>query len=243
MLDLAGTLAIRSFLPAWKPADRDEPQIDPTGRVRVHPGMRAGVRDYLDAGLQLMTADAAQGGMQLPHVVAAAATARLMAANISAAAFAMLSVANTQVLTAFGTPAQIAAFARLQDLALHAGDAEAGVLLDLLTPLTKSWPSEQGLVANHLAIQVHDGYGYTRDLDVEQLYRDNRLDPMHEGTTGHTGSGSGGAQVAWRWRRGAVTTTGAVQYTATDGVVTLTLVRPARRNALDAAMIDRRGDA
>jgi alkylation response protein AidB-like acyl-CoA dehydrogenase len=63
-------------------------------------------------------------------------------------------------------------------------DAEAAELLGLLTPVAKTWPSEWGLVANDLAIQVHGGYGYTRDFDVEQLYRDNRLNPIHEGTTG-----------------------------------------------------------
>lgn len=57
-------------------------------------------------------------------------------------------------------------------------------LLDLLTPLAKTWPSEQGLMANDMAIQIHGGYGYTRDFDVEQVYRDNRLNPIHEGTTG-----------------------------------------------------------
>jgi alkylation response protein AidB-like acyl-CoA dehydrogenase len=60
----------------------------------------------------------------------------------------------------------------------------AGALLGLLTPVVKTWPSEYGLAANDLAIQVHGGYGYTRDFDVEQLYRDNRLNPIHEGTTG-----------------------------------------------------------
>jgi len=57
-------------------------------------------------------------------------------------------------------------------------------LLDLLTPVVKTWPSEWGLAANDLAIQVYGGYGYARDYDVEQLYRDNRLNPIHEGTTG-----------------------------------------------------------
>lgn len=61
---------------------------------------------------------------------------------------------------------------------------EAGQLLDLLTPVTKSWPSQWGLAANDLAIQVHGGYGYTRDYNVEQFYRDNRLNPIHEGTFG-----------------------------------------------------------
>lgn len=63
-------------------------------------------------------------------------------------------------------------------------DPDAAELLTLLTPVAKTWPSEWGLVANQLAIQVHGGYGYTRDFDVEQLYRDNRLNPIHEGTTG-----------------------------------------------------------
>jgi hypothetical protein len=63
-------------------------------------------------------------------------------------------------------------------------DADSAALLGLLTPVAKTWPSEFGLAANDLAIQVHGGYGYTRDFDVEQLYRDNRLNAIHEGTTG-----------------------------------------------------------
>ncbi|WP_175867099.1 acyl-CoA dehydrogenase [Burkholderia contaminans] len=61
---------------------------------------------------------------------------------------------------------------------------EAHGLLDLLTPVVKSWSSQWGLVANDLAIQVHGGYGYTREYNVEQFYRDNRLNPIHEGTFG-----------------------------------------------------------
>jgi butyryl-CoA dehydrogenase len=60
----------------------------------------------------------------------------------------------------------------------------AATLLDVLTPIAKSWPSQWCLEANSLAIQVHGGYGYTREYDVEQLYRDNRLNPIHEGTHG-----------------------------------------------------------
>src|ERR1700676_1757029 len=66
-------------------------------------------------------------------------------------------------------------------------DAEAQALIGLLTPVVKSWSSEYGIAANDLAIQIHGGYGYTRDFDVEQLYRDNRLNPIHEGTTGIQG--------------------------------------------------------
>ncbi|MEV0811169.1 acyl-CoA dehydrogenase [Micromonospora sp. NPDC050200] len=62
--------------------------------------------------------------------------------------------------------------------------ARAHLLLDMLTPIAKSWPSQRCLAANDLAIQVHGGYGYTRDYDVEQHWRDNRLNPIHEGTHG-----------------------------------------------------------
>jgi alkylation response protein AidB-like acyl-CoA dehydrogenase len=60
----------------------------------------------------------------------------------------------------------------------------AGLLLEVLTPIAKSWPSQWCLSANDLAIQVHGGYGYAREYDVEQHYRDNRLNPIHEGTHG-----------------------------------------------------------
>ncbi len=61
---------------------------------------------------------------------------------------------------------------------------EARLLLELLTPIAKSWPSEWCLEANSLAIQVHGGYGYTRDFPVEQYWRDNRLNMIHEGAHG-----------------------------------------------------------
>jgi len=54
----------------------------------------------------------------------------------------------------------------------------------VLTPIAKSWPSEWCLEANSLAIQIHGGYGYTRDFPVEQYWRDNRLNMIHEGTHG-----------------------------------------------------------
>jgi alkylation response protein AidB-like acyl-CoA dehydrogenase len=77
--------------------------------------------------------------------------------------------------------------ARLLDDELTADNEaaeEAGNLLALLTPLTKSWPSEWAQRSLDLAIQIHGGAGYTRDFEVEQLYRDNRLNAIHEGTTG-----------------------------------------------------------
>jgi len=70
----------------------------------------------------------------------------------------------------------------------HTGEpaaaADAKLLLEMLTPIVKSWPSEWCLEANSLAIQVLGGCGYTRDYPVEQYWRDNRLNMIHEGTHG-----------------------------------------------------------
>ena len=71
-----------------------------------------------------------------------------------------------------------------QHTAAPQGADEARMLLEVLTPIAKSWPSEWCLEANSLAIQVHGGYGYTRDFPVEQYWRDNRLNMIHEGTHG-----------------------------------------------------------
>ncbi|MEF9979582.1 MAG: acyl-CoA dehydrogenase, partial [Thermomonas sp.] len=85
-------------------------------------------------------------------------------------------------------------------IAREAGDAATAasreLLLDILTPLAKSWPSQWCLAGNDLAIQVHGGYGYTRDYKVEQLWRDNRLNPIHEGTHGIQGIDLLGRKVA-----------------------------------------------
>ena len=77
---------------------------------------------------------------------------------------------------------------RLLDLAHADTDgtarANADLLVDVLTPIAKSWPSQWGVEADDLAIQVHGGSGYVRDFPVEQFYRDNRLNAIHEGTHG-----------------------------------------------------------
>ncbi len=70
----------------------------------------------------------------------------------------------------------------------HTGSPQAAddarLLLEVLTPIAKSWPSEWCLEANSMAIQIHGGYGYTRDFPVEQYWRDNRLNMIHEGAHG-----------------------------------------------------------
>ena len=89
----------------------------------------------------------------------------------------------------------------------------AGLLLDILTPVAKSWPSQWCLEANSLAIQVMGGYGYTREYDVEQHYRDNRLNPIHEGTHGIQSLDLLGRKVTQRGGAGLVALGGAVAQT------------------------------
>lgn len=75
---------------------------------------------------------------------------------------------------------------------------ELGLLLDVLTPIVKTWPSIYGLIASDHAIQVHGGYGYTREFPVEQFWRDNRLNPIHEGTHGIQAKDLLGRKVSMR---------------------------------------------
>ncbi|MFM9426687.1 alkylation response protein AidB-like acyl-CoA dehydrogenase [Variovorax sp. GrIS 2.14] len=82
------------------------------------------------------------------------------------------------------------------------GADDARLLLEVLTPIAKSWPSEWCLEANSLAIQVHGGYGYTRDFPVEQYWRDNRLNMIHEGTHGIQAADLLGRKVLMEGGRG-----------------------------------------
>jgi len=88
----------------------------------------------------------------------------------------------------------------------HTGTTEAAdesrLLLEVLTPIAKSWPSEFCLEANSLAIQVHGGYGYTRDFPVEQYWRDQRLNMIHEGTHGIQATDLLGRKVVMEGGRG-----------------------------------------
>ncbi|MCP1382641.1 acyl-CoA dehydrogenase [Runella salmonicolor] len=60
----------------------------------------------------------------------------------------------------------------------------AELLLDLLTPVAKSYPSEMCCQTTSAAVQILGGAGYTTDFPVEQYYREARIHPIHEGTTG-----------------------------------------------------------
>ena len=75
----------------------------------------------------------------------------------------------------------------LSDLA-HVTEGEEkenyDLLLDLLTPIAKSYPSEMCCLTTSAAVQILGGAGYTTDFPVEQFYREARIHPIHEGTTG-----------------------------------------------------------
>jgi butyryl-CoA dehydrogenase len=58
------------------------------------------------------------------------------------------------------------------------------LLLDLLTPVAKSYPAEMGILSTSQSIQIFGGYGYCEDFPVEQHFRDMRIHTIHEGTTG-----------------------------------------------------------
>jgi alkylation response protein AidB-like acyl-CoA dehydrogenase len=100
-----------------------------------------------------------------------------------------------------------------QKTAEPAAAEEARLLLEVLIPIAKSWPSEWCLEANSLAIQVHGGYGYTRDFAVEQYWRDNRLNMIHEGTHGIQAADLLGRKVLMEKGRGLTTLQGAIAQT------------------------------
>ena len=96
---------------------------------------------------------------------------------------------------------------------------EARLLLEVLTPIAKSWPSEFCLEANSMAIQIHGGYGYTRDFPVEQYWRDNRLNMIHEGTHGIQATDLLGRKVLMENGRGLQLLAGRVNATIERALV------------------------
>jgi len=90
-----------------------------------------------------------------------------------------------------GGLALLATCARYVDLSQHAEAPEerrrAQLLLDLLTPVAKTFPAERGFESNALAVQVHGGYGYTSEYLPEAWLRDQKLNTIHEGTSGIQG--------------------------------------------------------
>ena len=120
----------------------------------------------------------------------------------------------------------------------HTGAPEAAddarLLLEVLTPIAKSWPSEWCLEANSLAIQIHGGYGYTRDFPVEQYWRDNRLNMIHEGTHGIQGMDLLGRKVLMENGKGLQLLAGRINATIERAIQAPELA--AHANALGQAL-------
>ena len=85
---------------------------------------------------------------------------------------------------------------------IHAGPAEdkerLELLLDFLTPIAKTYPSEMGILSVSTGLQCLGGYGYCDEFPLEQLYRDIRIHPIHEGTTGIQGMDLLGRKVTMK---------------------------------------------
>jgi alkylation response protein AidB-like acyl-CoA dehydrogenase len=103
--------------------------------------------------------------------------------------------------------------ARYHDLAKHAGDANAQLLLDLLTPVAKTFASEYGFESNALSVQIHGGYGYTSEYRPEAWLRDQKLNTIHEGTTGIQSMDLLGRKVMMNGGAALLAFNGAVQAT------------------------------
>ncbi|ADV66866.1 acyl-CoA dehydrogenase [Deinococcus maricopensis] len=112
--------------------------------------------------------------------------------------------------------------------------ATATLLLDLLTPLAKAWPSSHVQTALDHALQILGGAGYTRDHPVEQLWRDNRLNPIHEGTNGIQGLDLLGRKVTAHGGRSLQLLAQAVtqDLAAAEGLPDVQVIRDAVRHAL-----------
>lgn len=111
---------------------------------------------------------------------------------------------------------------------------DTGLLLDLLTPIVKSWPSKYSQEALSDAIQVMGGAGYTRDYPVELYYRDNRLNPIHEGTEGIQGNDLLGRKVTQSGGRGLQVLVEKIQadLAAAEGLEGLDEIRSALQKAV-----------
>ncbi len=104
-----------------------------------------------------------------------------------------------------GSLALLLQCAKYADLEAH-GEGEqkeaSHLLLELLTPVAKSFPSEMGILSTSAGLQILGGYGYTDEFSSEQYFRDVRIHPIHEGTTGIQGMDLLGRKVSMQGGQG-----------------------------------------
>lgn len=82
---------------------------------------------------------------------------------------------------------QCALYSDYKSVTLAEDRERFALLLELLTPVAKTYPSEMGIHTCSQGLQVLGGYGYCDEFPLEQFYRDCRIHPIHEGTTGIQG--------------------------------------------------------
>jgi len=91
--------------------------------------------------------------------------------------------------------------AKYEDLSFSGDEVSRekhALMLDLLTPIAKTYPSEMGILTTSAAVQIHGGYGYTRDFQVEKYFREIRIHTLHEGTTAMHGMDLLGRKVVMK---------------------------------------------
>jgi alkylation response protein AidB-like acyl-CoA dehydrogenase len=148
--------------------------------ARIAVGMGAAMLAYrgyllsLDYARHRVQGRPAEGASRGPVVIAEHADVkRMLLAQKSYAEGALALVLYSAILVDYESEAPVAP-----------ARETAGDILSLLTPVSKTWPSEWAQCSLDFALQIHGGAGYCRDFEIEQLYRDNRLNAIHEGTTG-----------------------------------------------------------
>lgn len=131
-----------------------------------------------------------------------------------------------------GSLALVACATRSADLALDAPDPQVrathGAILDVLTPIVKTFPSEYGFESCALSLQIHGGYGYTTEYLPEAWMRDQKLNSIHEGTTGIQGLDLLGRKAMRKGGAGLKALLGAIEAT----------IAAARAAGVDAAWCD-----
>ena len=105
VLESARGIATDFYLPHQKANDTDEPHME-GGKVVLNPGVKPAYLATAEAGLLAATQDSALGGMQLPHVIAAAAYALFDAANVATASYPLLTVGAVNLIAEFGSAEQ-----------------------------------------------------------------------------------------------------------------------------------------
>lgn len=107
----------------------------------------------------------------------------------------MLLFQKSVVEGSFSLILQCSKYADLAHVTVNEEKEKYELLLDLLTPIAKSYPSEMGCLSTSAAVQILGGAGYTTDFTVEQYYREARIHPIHEGTTGIHGLDLSGRKI------------------------------------------------